>query len=270
MKHAFFSLLIMILTIGSVSAQEYKMTYDVYASGFHVLEASMDMDIQSNEKYKTTIFTATRGFLKNLAPWQGTFYAEGVIKKAGYFQPTLHKSVAIWQGEEEVKEYKYKQDGTFLAFSKVEEGVDKTPTDLNSDLWNNTTDILSAMLNTLAAIDNQNACTGTAEIFDGKRRFELSFNPLEKVALKSSRYNTFEGDAFKCTAEVKPKGGRWHKKPRGWLSIQEQGREKGKLPTIWMGKPAGLDRYVPVKLLVKTTYGTLFLHLTSAKKLEEI
>jgi hypothetical protein len=59
-----------------------------------------------------------------------------------------------------------------------------------------------------------------------------------------------------------PDGGKWYQKPRGWLSIQEQGRQKGSLPTVWMAKVNKTGPALPVKIRVVTDYGTLFMHLT--------
>jgi len=102
-----------------------------------------------------------------------------------------------------------------------------------------------------------------SEIFDGKRRFKLWFKDAGTETLTKSRYNIYDGVAIKCSVEVEPISGKWHEKPRGWMSIQEQGREKGILPTVWMGTVKGTDLYVPVKVRVKTDYGTLFMHLKS-------
>ena len=71
------------------------------------------------------------------------------------------------------------------------------------------------------------------------------------------------GPAVACTVEVKPIAGKWHEKPRGWMSIQEQGREKGTMPTVWFAQMAAGEPAVPVKIRVKTEYGALFMHLTS-------
>ena len=45
------------------------------------------------------------------------------------------------------------------------------------------------------------------------------------------------------------------------MSIQEQGRERGTMPTVWLGKIAKNAPAIPVKIRVKTAYGTLFMHL---------
>lgn len=248
-------------------AEDYKISYDVYASGFHALEVDFDLSIDDKQdKYGVNLFTATHGLLGTLVPWKGNFYAEGAILNDQYFQPLLHRSSAQWRGEEDVREYRYDEQGHFVSYKRVEEGVNKTPDSLDEKLTEGTTDVLSATLNMMAQLDGDNPCDSKADIFDGKRRFELSYSLESTSELKASRYNKFEGTAYKCIAEVEPKGGKWHKKPRGWLSIQEQGRELGKLPTIWMGKPKEIDRYIPVKVLIKTQYGAMMLHLTGAHK----
>ena len=88
--------------------------------------------------------------------------------------------------------------------------------------------------------------------------------------MKSSGYNLYEGSAEKCTVEVRPVAGRWHEKPRGWMSIQEQGREKGMLPTVWMAKMNENGPAVPVTVRVKTDYGTLFMHLVKYQSGDQV
>ena len=61
--------------------------------------------------------------------------------------------------------------------------------------------------------------------------------------------------------EIKPVAGGWSEKPRGWLSIQEQGRDRGMMPTVWLANVSDDGPAVPVKIRVKTAYGTLFMHL---------
>lgn len=49
------------------------------------------------------------------------------------------------------------------------------------------------------------------------------------------------------------------------MSIQEQGRERSTMPTIWFAKMAEGEPAVPVKIRVKTEYGALIMHLTHYK-----
>ncbi len=246
------------------------MTYEVYAGGINAVTAEMKVSYDKKDRYHMDFSARTQGFLGKIVPWEGSFETEGWRLKNGQDMPEMHKSTALWRGEKESKEYTYGKDGTFKDLLIMEEGRDKSPKELQKDLTQGTTDALTAMLMVMEAVADQGTCEGTSEVFDGKRRFEMSFTHESEDTLSASRYNSYEGLAARCNVEVKPVAGAWHKKPRGWLSIQEQGREQGSMPTVWMaaidetGGPA-----VPVKVRVKTSYGTLFMHLVGYTSTEK-
>ena len=235
--------------------------YHVYAGGIHALEVNMVNDLQNADRYEVNMTAQTYGMLGKLAPWSGSFSTSGW--KGDVYKPEQHQSVATWRGEEETKTYRYKKDGSFESYKVVEKGKDKTPKEVDSELTQNTTDILTAALNTMNNIASGQSCESTTEIFDGKRRFKLHFNKKQDVMLEGSRYNIYSGPAIECTAIVEPIAGKWYEKPRGWASIQEQGRKKGSLPTVWFAKVEEGKPALPVKVRVKTDYGTLFMHLTN-------
>lgn len=250
----------------SPSPGKQVMMYDVYAGGFHVVEAELKVDFTQKGRYDIALSAHTRGFLGSVAPWEGTFETQGWEKEAGIYAPEIHKSTTTWQDEPEIKEYKYSADGKFLGYHVTDEHSDGQERDVDPNLTQGTTDALTATLKVMSEIPQNEKCEGSSEVFDGKRRFELLFQQQEQVHLDQSRYNIYEGGASVCTVEVKPVAGAWHKKPRGWMSIQEQGRERGTMPTVWMAVIDENSPAVPVKIRVKTEYGTLFMHLTKYKK----
>jgi len=248
-----------------------EMSYDVYAGGFHVVAANLDVDLSKTGRYSLELSAHTRGFLGSLAPWEGTFETHGWYdQKSKKAQPELHKSTTIWRDEPEVKEYLYNRDGSFKEFLVTDKHVDQDVRDVSEDLTQETIDALTATLDVMQAIAEGGKCEGSDEVFDGKRRFKLVFEHQEDVMLESSNYNVYEGPASKCTVEVVPMGGDWHKKPRGWLSIQEQGRDKGTMPTMWMAQIDPDGPAVPVKIMVKTDYGALIMHLTGYQNGQEV
>ena len=189
-------------------------------------------------------------------PWEGIFESTGNITKEG-LKPQKHYSSAIWDDEVETKTYTYNTDGTFAGLTI--EGTNKQPEkkDIDAALADYTSDILTSTLSALQDGD----CSHTDEIFDGKRRFKIKYTHIEDTALTQSNYNVFEGEAGVCEVEIEPLAGAWHKKPRGWLSIQEQGRQKGELPRFWYAKLGEKGPVMPVKLVVHTKYGTLTMNL---------
>lgn len=244
----------------------HQLTYDVYAGGIHAMTA--DLEIARNpQTYKTSLKVATYGLLRKLANWHGEFGTNGWVVKQGQHAPEHHYSVAVWKGKEERKDYFYSKSGQFKVFKLTEAGIDKTPQDIAPEITQNTIDILSATLDVMADMNDGQLCNKTRTIFDGDRSFDAIFRYDTTENLKPTKYNIYSGRAVACTIEVKPKKGKWHQKPRGWMSIQEQGRKARTMPTIWFAK-LNKDQstpYMPVKIRVKTDYGTLFMHLTSYK-----
>ncbi len=255
-----------LLTASPVQAETKQlMQYDVYAGGFHAVEAELTVDLEKKTNYMLRLGAHTRGFLAKLAPWKGVFQTKGWYDaKKDMPQPQLHFSDTTWKEDRELTEFEYNKDGSFKEYRVTENGKRKDERQ-ERELSHDTTDVLSATLEVMNHIAQGGKCEGSDEIYDGERRYELIFANSKQVKLEKSDYNVYAGPATECTVEVKPISGKWHKKPRGWMSIQEQGREKGKMPTIWFAQMAPGEPAVPVKIRVKTDYGALFMHLTSYK-----
>lgn len=238
------------------------MTYEVYAGGINAVRAQLDVNYRQNDRYDLSLAAQTKGFLAKLVPWEGTFSTKGWRMKDGKEQPELHKSTAVWREEEDFKEYYYTKDGAFDKLIVLEPGTPGPVTEeVAAELTQGTTDALTATLQVMQSVAETGSCEGRDEVFDGKRRFALVFRHAADDMLTPTEYNVFEGRAARCEVEVVPVAGEWHKKPRGWMSIQEQGRDKGALPTVWMAKIDPNGPAVPVKIRVKTEYGVLFMHL---------
>ncbi len=248
-----------------ISENIQLMTYQLYAGGINAVRAKLEVAYENEDRYKVELFATTQGFLGKLAPWQGTFETHGWRLKDGQEVPELHKSTAVWKEEEDIKEYSYSKDGTFKGLHIIEAGKEEPAKELDDELVQGTTDALTAALQAMKSVSSSGVCAENEnesdEIFDGRRRYKLVFHHRAEEMMTASDYNVYEGPAVRCEVEVVPVAGAWHKKPRGWASIQEQGRAKGSLPTVWLAKIDETGPAVPVKLRVKTDYGTLFMHL---------
>lgn len=233
----------------------------MYAGGIHALQSNLAIDIKDKKRYHISLTAKTYGLLGKMAPWEGTFETYGW--QDDVFHPELHQSIATWRKEDDIKKYSYHKNGSFKSFSLKDGGHDGSIQKVPSELTEGTSDALTATLNTMRGIATTGKCEGSTDVFDGKRRFKLVFQEKKKVQLEASRWNVYSGPAIECSVEVKPVAGAWHKKPRGWMSIQEQGQKRGTMPTVWFAQVVPGQPAVPVKVRVKTAYGTLFMHMTS-------
>ncbi len=254
-----FLLFILIFYPLQIAQAKTTLTYKVFAGGVNAVEAKMSVE-RTPDTYKLFFEAHTRGFLGKLAPWSGSFESYGHTQKKVH-TPQKHTSISTWRKEKETKEFFYTPKGIFKTLKITEDGIDKSPGTIDKKLTDQTIDLLAATMNIMRTAQTSKTCEGKSEIFDGKRRFELMFKPEGTETLTKSRYNIYSGNAIKCSVEIKPLAGKWHKKPRGWLSIQEQGRQHDTLPAVWFGQVEKNGLYMPVKIRVKTNYGTLFMHL---------
>ena len=259
-------LLMFLMTPFAAKAAErgYDATYDVYAGGVHALQARLTYR-ENGDRYRVNVASETYGLLGKLVPWKGNFATSGWNVKGGR-QPEKHHSSSLFKGEMDEKIFAYAKNGKFLSYKKIEGGKEKPPSkDVDLGIAEGATDILSATLETLDQLARGDSCAHADKIFDGERTFQMNFEPKGTENLSKSKNNLYAGPSVTCAVEVVPDQGKWHKKPRGWLSIQEQGRKKGALPTLWFAPVAkGKNQpAVPVKILLKTDYGTFVIHLTS-------
>ncbi len=225
------------------------------------MSSDLTVDLAKKDAYLLRLAAYTHGFLAKLAPWKGLFQTTGWYVKDSYPQPQLHFSDTIWKDEQELTQFHYSKDGTFKEYS-VKNEKENGPKEPEPGLTDKSTDVLSATLMVMNEVAATGKCDGTNKIFDGQRSYNLIFHHKLQENLKANEYNVYSGPATECTIEVKPLEGKWHAKPRGWMSIQEQGRDRGTMPTIWFAQMAPGEPAVPVKIRVKTEYGTLFMHLT--------
>lgn len=251
---------------GVPAVQGQTMVYEVYAGGVNAVTATFDVGYGVERRYNMSLHAKTRGFLEKLVPWSGTFETAGWRMPQGGGRPETHKSTAVWRGENDSKEYNYGKDGSFRSLKAFEAGKDVTPKTIDDALTQGTTDALTAALHAMEGVAEKGSCNSSAEIFDGSRRYRLVFRQEAEDEMERNRYNIYRGKAMRCSAEVSPVAGKWRDKPRGWMSIQEQGRDKGSLPTVWLAQIDEDTPAVPVKIRVKTDYGTLFMHLVSYEK----
>jgi hypothetical protein len=83
--------------------------------------------------------------------------------------------------------------------------------------------------------------------------------------MEANKYNRYNGMAEICEVEIVPVAGKWRDKPRGWMNIQGQAKEKGQLPRLWFGQVEEGFPAIPVRMTIKTNYGTMLMHLQDVK-----
>lgn len=256
-----FILLIFLMFSPAALAAPVSLTYAVYGGGLHVVDAGLKLS-ETKDRYAAHVTAATTGMLATLAPWAANVHSEG-WKAAKGWTPQRHEFTTKWRDDSKTAIMNYDRKGNLVERIVREKGhpEDKTPAD--KALTDGAIDLPTGILNFLRHRDVKQGCEGAFAVYDGKRRFQVILANQKEDTVPKSRYGIFSGPAISCTVEIKPDGGNWSKKNRGWFKIQEDSRSKGQLPRISLAALPGIaDWLVPVRLDVASPYGAFVMHLT--------
>ncbi len=256
-----FTLLIFLIFSSAAWAAPVSLTYAVYGGGLHVVDATLKITETAN-RYNAHVTAATDGMLGRLAPWKANVNSQG-WKPASGWSPQTHEFVTHWRDDSKAIIMNYDKKGNITERIVREQGKpdDRQPAD--PKLAAGAMDLPTGILNFLRHRKEAKGCEGSFAVYDGRRRFQVVLAGQRDVTVPKSSYSVFRGPAISCTVEIKPDGGNWSKKNRGWFKIQEDSRKQGGLPRITMAALPGVgDWLVPVRLDVASPYGAFVMHLT--------
>ena len=101
------------------------------------------------------------------------------------------------------------------------------------------------------------ACEGSATIFDGRRRFDVTLADRGAGTLKASAYNIYSGPVHECAVALEPLGG-----------FRRSGRDLEAFPrslTLFLGDGGPGRLPLPVRMESDTALGALIIHLVEAE-----
>jgi hypothetical protein len=239
--------------------QPVKATYGLFTGGVRMIEVQALFDLQP-KSYDVRTDAKTIGIFQKMLPWKGTFETTGTDA----YKPLKHDYTVKWRGDVQTGTFIYEPAGVFKSMTRTENDEDRTEP-LAADITDGTKDLLSALMTAVQNYEKNKTCEGDVLTFDNSRSFIVRFKDAGDGLLNNPKLSTYTGPAHACTVEIIPQKGKWPKKPRGWLRIQQQAKEGNQLPTIWLAKPKPELPVIPVRVDIHTKYGDVFAHLTKVQ-----
>ena len=165
------------------------LKYEVRLNGIPVAELHVDAAV-GNHSYDISSTMWTRGLMDLILGFKSYARAQGRIGKmpgGPVVRPESHSDDNTWMEEERRVNIVYGPKGpknTRVSPSPADEGRDEVSANLRHD----TQDLLSAALKLSLSASNGTICQSRAQIFDGRRRYDLIFSPgkVEDTALGSN------------------------------------------------------------------------------------
>jgi Protein of unknown function (DUF3108) len=239
------------------AAEPVRLGYAIYAGGFHVLDATIVLDL-GREGYTVEVNAQTQGMLGTFFPWQTLARSDGRMN-AGEAEPRTHRQTGTWRGKDRAVNLYYDGSGSVLAEVRPpDDPAEREP--VPPEMVPGTTDPLSAVLSVAGAVAVGRGCSETVPVFDGRRRYDLTFREMGSRNLAPSKYSVFSGAAVQCQVTSKVLAGNW-KKESGFASDDEKRKPVAlMLARVVEGMPP-----VPVRLEGESRFGEVIMHLTSAE-----
>ena len=264
MRPALILIFLLFTGISPVSANQTalddRFAYGLYAGGIRALDIELGFHLHP-DRYDIAMKAKPYGLLGGLLPWAGHYTTTGK-HQASKLIPQSHLKVSQWRDDKDTDKFTY-ENGVLVSLKRTD--TEKKPlkeenVPLDKTLHQGSVDLLTATLYPLMQMNDGKACDAAIDVFDGKRRFVLKFTKKGTETLVASKYNMFSGKTVICQVEMIPVAG-FKGKKRGYYKLQEEGRAQGQLPKIWMGRAGKNGAYVPVKIMMKSEYGAVLVHV---------
>lgn len=229
-------------------AQKLDITYDVFIGGLHLATAELVATVDHGH-YLAASAVSTKGLADAFASSQISAVATGEVR-GHLVVPHTYNSDTLAPDKRQLVGLLY---------------ADGTPVDINSspaydlsrfpvpeDQKHGTVDPLSAALYIMlgSSASDTHKCGATVPVFDGKRRYNLTFDyKKDDTASLGRDYNGGKPvPAYLCTTNyVRVAGFKPHKK----------GHESSDVPSldVWMAPYPGTSFIVPVRMQASTDFG---------------
>jgi len=244
------------------ASRHLALTYEVYAGGIHTFTFDVGLTLEP-EGYRISAAGGTRGFASWLNKWDVTFAATGErMRPAGYV--TVNSS----QQPTKTMQLKFFEGGAFTVTRNLPDPIDE-PTEeaeLPAQLPANIVDPMSAALVAVQNLAASGQCEQTLPVFDGKRRYDISFHDVGPAEMPKSRIGIYDGSAVVCGVSMKRISG--FKRPRHNDSQWEENKDVP--PTLWLARVRQDMPPVPVRFTAALPLGSVVVHLTKVESSQEL
>lgn len=230
------------------------LAFRVYAGGFAILSLETKAAVAPAD-YTMTTRARTEGVLDVLFGFQLASRAEGRVEAAGV-RPLAYRSDSDGRFGRRTIRMVWDERGVPAASTEPPaESDDRDP--VTPAQAQGAVDPLTAAI-ARATLRQGEPCDGRDQLFDGRRRYDLSYVPAGRAELAPNRWSAYAGPAIVCKV-------RMHR-IAGYVRAAEDDNRRldERETTLWLAPIEG-GMHLPVKLAADTLWGTVIAHIVRAE-----
>ena len=237
-----------------VFADRIQMSYEGFLGPLFVISGVVELNL-SAVSYEVKTTSMTEGFGAWFFPWRNESVSVG-MNINGEIHPKKFQMKAKWNHRERDVE---------LLFGNLYPEIKKiTPpstmvenTLVQTGLTSATIDPLSMAVKLMIKMGRAERCPGKIRVFDGRRRYDLSFSEAIGKELEKKAPTILGGITRSCAMSIKRIAGFWKESE---IITETKGP-----PRIWLGRLAKELPMVPVKFEANYRFGVIRIYLTAFK-----
>lgn len=229
-----------------------RLSYELYAGGLNAMDAVTVLEL-SDERYDVKLQARTAGVTGRVFPFLMEARSQGT-RGGDIFAPSEY-ATANRSGERKVRWVRMTYENGAPEIT-AEPPRDGDRGSVPEDARRGTLDPVSAVYSLLVTSVGQ--CEGTAQVFDGRRRYDVTAHDRGMGEVWPSRYNIYDGPARICDLtleQVAGFGDRFEESDRFPDTVRVY------LAEIVPGVPA-----LPVRIESETLVGAVRAHLTGLSR----
>ncbi|MCZ6592546.1 MAG: DUF3108 domain-containing protein [Alphaproteobacteria bacterium] len=234
------------------SSEGFRLTYDVYKSGFRALSLKFDMTLDGG-RYRTDARLESAGIIGWLFEWRLDAVSRGRLQDATVV-PQHHRFANSWRGRVRTVEIAYQAGVPTDVQAEPPYGEDVQRA-VSADLLPGAVDPMSAVTAIVLENTTGSLCRPTTAVYDGRRRYDAQLTPLGTKILKASNFAPYSGLVEGCHLSFE--------RIAGFKEGDE--RMKNMSIDIWLADVGTGAGKIPVRLELNTPWGTGFAHLVQAR-----
>lgn len=236
-----------------LSGERVAFEYEAYKGGFRVMDIGIDLDLSDPGAYRIKLDGELVGAPALLFTYEIAIAVQGRMSQSGP-QPERYRIDSV-NGKKRKPEWLQLD---FDARRVPQVSGEPLPKDearppVSEPRRRGASDLLSSLLKVVQDVALTGGCELEAAVFDGRRRFDVVSTDAGLRSLPKSSINIFSGEARLCEIRVKPIAG-----------YRFDGRDTKTLPQVieaYMAAPAPDLPAVPVRMIVRTGWGPVLVHL---------
>jgi Protein of unknown function (DUF3108) len=248
---------LLVAILGTAHAAErvehLQLGYDAYYRILRVASARSDSTLEPHG-YRLDVTFQTEGVVGVLFPWTVHAESRGEIANAG-LRPVVHRGERTHRGDAWRVAMTYGDGGppAVQLDDPPVRGDERDPVPV--ELRVGTVDPLTASLAMLRAVGAGRDCTVTQQVFDGRLRYDVSYEDLGMTELEPSRHRAYTGPARLCRSTMDPIAGFDQAARQDWRRV---------VTRTWIAPPVTGAAPVPVQIEMSGKAGTILFYLRTA------